>query len=168
MYLHFCQVLHASWNLPSEGDQVALGECPLVWVLQVARVTVAIVAHVAGPHLPALSQEVTQRPILGILHDQIQWTWRKSRNRSPAYRFEPNNSLKYLITIQGQEKRMKEVDENTRGSYHLGCRLHTSLWHVDGWPASTGWTQTWGHEVHCERHFLWEIEEWHTVSIILI
>lgn len=79
-YLHFSQVLHASGDLPCEGDQVAHGESPVVWVLQVAGVSVGVPAHVAWANFPTLSKEVAERPVLGVFHDQIQWAY--SENRS--------------------------------------------------------------------------------------
>lgn len=72
IYLHLSQVLHAPGDLPSKRDQVAHGKCSVVWVLQVAGVAVGVPAHVTGANFPTLTQEVTQRPELGVLHDQIQ------------------------------------------------------------------------------------------------
>lgn len=74
-YLHFSQVLHASGDLPRERDQVAHGKSPVVGVLQVAGVTVGIPAHVARANFPTLTQEVAQRAVLGVLHDQVQRTY---------------------------------------------------------------------------------------------
>lgn len=71
-YLHFCQVLHASGNLPGEGDEVSHGQCPVIRVLQVAGVSVCIPAHVAGTNFPALTQEITERPKFGVLNDEVQ------------------------------------------------------------------------------------------------
>lgn len=72
MYLHLSQVLHAPGDLPSKRDQVAHGKCPVIWVLQVAGVAVGVPAHVTRANFPTLTQEVAQRPELGVLHDQIQ------------------------------------------------------------------------------------------------
>lgn len=59
-YLHFSQVLHASGDLPREGDQVSHGEGAVVWVLQVAGVSVGVPAHVTWTNFATLSQEVAQ------------------------------------------------------------------------------------------------------------
>lgn len=74
-YLHFRQVLHASGDLPCKGDQVTHGERSVVWVLQIAGVSVGVSAHVARANFPTVTQEVAQRPKLGVLHDQIQRTY---------------------------------------------------------------------------------------------
>lgn len=137
LYLHFCQVLHASGDLPRKRDQVAHGESPVVWVLQVAGVSVGIPAHIARANFPTLTQEITEWPILGILNDEIQWTY----------------SEKWSSETQCATHMLWHRMAGLR-SYHPGCRLRTSLWRVGGWLASAEWILTAGRAARCVRRFL--------------
>lgn len=74
-HLHFSQVLHTPRDLPGEGDEVAHGQHPFVWVVQGAGIAAASTAHIGRPDLAAVPQEPPQGSILCILHNEKKWPW---------------------------------------------------------------------------------------------
>lgn len=92
-HLHLCQVLHPPRDLPGKRDEVAHGQGPFIWVVQVAGVAAAsavpaaAAAHVTWPCLAALTEETPKGAILGIFHDEEKWPCRQSGD--PEIRLAP-------------------------------------------------------------------------------